>query len=107
MARALRQGRPGRLELCIQKASYGEIKFCSSLISRPPPRAGTCEPAAMRTSSLPTLDLLATEPDTALAMLADHLESVHRDMHPADTLVVDLPTGRLSMGRHEVPGLAL
>ena len=77
---------------------------------------GVCKPSGMTPPFLgppPDLDLLARDPDTALALLADHLDLVHRAMSPADLLELDVtPTGGgvtecLPLGRHEVPGLAL
>ncbi|MFI6163826.1 hypothetical protein ACIA59_28230 [Micromonospora haikouensis] len=52
-------------------------------------------------------DDLDRAPAGALARLATEIRALHRRMHPADVVVVDVPCGVLAMGRHEVPALAM
>lgn len=52
-------------------------------------------------------ELLDREPLTALARLAAEVRRLHRRMHPADVLSIQVEGGVLAMGRHEVPALAM
>jgi hypothetical protein len=52
-------------------------------------------------------DLLDREPSAALRLLAGEVRALHRRMHPADVLLIELAEGELAIGRHEVPALAM
>jgi hypothetical protein len=52
-------------------------------------------------------ELLTGEPFTALRLLAGEVRLLHRRMHPAEVLFIQVTEGVLAMGRHEVPALAM